>query len=250
MTTVTRPPIPARKPYTPEKPKGAKSMTVAVGFLCGNGEDIIIAADRQFTSPGFFKYHTKKYITEQRGEFGFTFVYSGEPGTFKAFQQKVFGFLDDHYDDLSLEVVRETIEGVLDNMNLRDRSLSPSFFVLVGYSELFSQPKMIVFDGREVFVAQNEIHIAGCGDTSLLRYLGDRLYSPAMSREQGIALGAYLIKKATQYVDYCGEPIDVIWGCHAGFEAAEKGKIETGIQMIEEQEQFLSTLMIQTPFAP
>jgi hypothetical protein len=43
-----RKPFPHRhpKPYTPEKPKGAKAMTIAVGFLCGNGDHLILAADR------------------------------------------------------------------------------------------------------------------------------------------------------------------------------------------------------------
>jgi 20S proteasome alpha/beta subunit len=47
-------PLPTRKPYTPEKPKGAKAMTIAVGFQCSDG--IVLCADRQFTATGYYKY--------------------------------------------------------------------------------------------------------------------------------------------------------------------------------------------------
>src|SRR5208282_4571343 len=117
-------------------------MTIAVGFLCNGGENLIIAADRQFTSPGFFKYHRKKYITEQRGMCSFAFVFSGEPGTFQAFQQKVLGFFD-NYDNLSVEIIQETMEGVLTSMGLMDRSIPPSFFVLAGFNMFLEAPKMV-----------------------------------------------------------------------------------------------------------
>lgn len=222
-------------------------MTIAVGFLCNGGADLIVAADRQFTSPGFFKYHRKKYITEERGACSFAFAFSGEPGTFQEFQQKVFGFFD-NYDDLSVEIVQETMSGVLASMGLMDRSIPPSFFVLAGFNVFLEAPKMIVFDGKSIFVAENEVHIVGCGESSVIRYLGDQLYSPDLPLNQGVALGAYLIKKATQYVDYCGEPIDVIHGDAYGFQVIEKDTVKAGIEKIEEQEQYLSTLLIQTPF--
>ena len=238
----------ARKPYTPVKP-GAKAMTIAVGFLCDNGKNLIMAADRQFTSPGFFKYHRKKYVTKQKGTFDFAFMFSGEPGTFKAFQQRVFGFFD-QCEELDTEIIRETIEGVLTTLGLRDFALPPSFFLLAGFNDFASDPQMIVFDGKSVFVAESEVYLVGCGDTSLLRYLSDHLYSPQMNYKQGVALSAYLIKKATQYVGYCGEPIDVILGCDFGFGPVAVETIADDLKKIENQEQFLSTLLVQTPFQP
>lgn len=223
-------------------------MTIAVGFLCGGGNDLIIGADRQITSQGAFKSHEEKVSGHQSGFQDIVCAYSGEPGTFLEFEQKVFGYLDQEEVEWSIELLQNTIEGVLGNMGLRDRYLNPSFQLLIGFSELFAPPRMLVFDGHSVFQASAGLHIIGCGDTSLIRYLRDHLYRSAMSKEYGQSLAAYLIKKATQYVDGCGEPIDVHWGSAMGFEAIENDRIQAGIRAIEGQEGDLFTSLVQKAF--
>jgi 20S proteasome alpha/beta subunit len=106
------------------------------------------------------------------------------------------------------------------------------------------------FDGKALFKATDAVHVIGIGDTSLINYLKEQLHRPEMTPDQGIALGAYLIKKATEYVDGCGEPIDVIHGDRGGFQIVEKDKVSAGIQMLENQEDLLFTLIVQTPFQP
>jgi len=50
----------------------------------------------------------------------------------------------------------------------------------------------------------------GAGETSMVRYLADNLYSPSMSLEAAKNLGIYLISKAAQYLDSVGPPIDAV----------------------------------------
>jgi 20S proteasome alpha/beta subunit len=54
------------------------------------------------------------------------------------------------------------------------------------------------------------ITCVGAGESSLIRYLADSLYSPSMSLEAAKNLGIYLISKAAQYVNGVGPPIDAI----------------------------------------
>lgn len=238
-----------KKPYTPEKPKRAKSMTIGVGFLCGDGDHLILASDRQITAKGAYKVKKKKYATSTQGFVDIACFYSGEPGTFAAFTQKLENSLD-AYLNVTPEIVQDEIEKVLHSMKLTEPYLESCFWLLAGIVELFEKPKLIVFDGKALFKATDAVHVIGIGDTSLINYLKEQLHRPDMALNQGIALGAYLIKKATEYVDGCGEPIDVIRGDSGGFHVVEKDKVSAGIQAIEYQEQFLSTLLVQTPFQP
>jgi hypothetical protein len=104
-------PFPGRKPYTPEKPKGAKAMTIAIGLLCNDGEDLVIASDRQFTVDGLRKRYARKLVSN-----GLDIVYgfAGDPGLFAEARQKISGFLDNlKPSDVSLDLIQTTIEGVL-----------------------------------------------------------------------------------------------------------------------------------------
>jgi hypothetical protein len=246
-----RKPFPHRplKPYTPEKPKGATAMTIAVGFLCGNGDHLILAADRQITAQGAYKIRREKYATNKQGYIELACMYSGEPGTFSEFMQKVEGSLKTQ-PKVTPEIVQSTIENTLEKLKLRDPSLEPRFWLLAGVSDLFESPKLIVFDGNSVFKATDGVHIIGCGDTSLINYLSDLLHRSDMGKNQGIALGAYLIKKATQYVDGCGEPIDMIHGDAGGFDIVKREKIAAAIQTIESHEDLLFTWLVRDLFQP
>lgn len=245
---VNRPGLP-KKPYTPEKPKRTKAMTIAVGFLCNNENHLILAADRQVTLRGAYKVKRQKYTKAQKGFFDMAFVYSGEPGTFAAFAHKLDVHLSNE-KEITSETILKAIETVLEEMKLMDPMYEPRFWLLVGINELFEKPQLIVFDGKYVFPATNDIQVIGCGDTSVIHFLGDKLHSSDLNKAQGIALAAYLIKKAAQYVDAVGEPIDVICGAMGGFDIVPDDEVLAGIQAIENQEQFLSTLLVQTPFQP
>jgi 20S proteasome alpha/beta subunit len=247
-----RPSTPTHAPTAPQavyssEAKDAKAMTIAIGFHCGDGNDLILAADRQITARGSYKVSRKKYSTNSEQFIESAFLYSGEPGAFASFTKKVEKSLK-AIPDVTPEIVQDTIESTLDAMKLRDPYADPRFWLLAGVNDFWKPPRLIVFDGKEVFRAENGVSIIGCGDTSLINYLSEKLHRPDLAPNQGIALAAYLIKKATQYVDGCGEPIDVIHGDGLGYQVVRADKVSAGIQAIENQEDLLFTLLVQTPF--
>jgi hypothetical protein len=75
------------------------------------------------------------------------------------------------------------------------------------------------------------------------------LYSAELTVKIGSGLATYLVKKAPQYVDACGEPIDVMVLSESGCETISPERIKADIQKMEDQEAFLFTLLIQTPFS-
>jgi 20S proteasome alpha/beta subunit len=222
-------------------------MTIAVGFLCNNGNDLIIASDRQFTVEGFSKRFAKKLVSDGPE---LLYGFAGDPGLYAEARQKISGFLATLKPaEWSVDVIRETIESVLNQMLLRgaDSSYKP-LYLFVGFNEIFERPRLFVFNGQAVYESEGGVEIIGCGDTSLIHFLEEHLYSRNLPPEQGIALAGYLIKKATQHVDKTGGQIDVARADGLGFEPVSKDDVEKGINKIEEQEQYLSTLLIQKPF--
>lgn len=250
MATIAVPP--SRNRILPQKPKRGvpRAMTIAVGFLCNNANDLVIATDRQITIPGSHKYPQQKYRIGQKDHVELTFTFAGDPGVFQEVQQKVMERLQET-EDLSFDLVRATLNQVLGEVNLRDRFLTRPFdlYLIVGVSELFGPTRLLLFNGRALYEGDHkEVHVIGCGDTSLIAYLASHLYSPNLSAQQGIALAAYMIKQATKFIDYCGEPIDVLHGTETGFEVLPADRIQAAIEMIEAQEEQLATWMIRTPF--
>jgi len=248
LPPVNRPGLP-QKPYTPEKPKVAKAMTIAVGLFCNNGNDLVIASDRQFTVDGFYKKYAKKLVSD-----GCDLVYgfSGEQGLYAEARQKIgagLGLIKPV--DTSLEIIQETTIKVLDSMGLLNRELQTRrLFMFIGYNEGFEKPRLLVFDGQAVYESENGFEVIGCGDTSVIHFLTDHLYAPDLSPKQGIALAAYLVKKATRHIDKVDGPIDVEHADGLSFQTVSPETVNAGVALIEEQEQFLPILMIQKPFQP
>jgi 20S proteasome alpha/beta subunit len=92
--------------------------------------------------------------------------------------------------------------------------------------------------------ADDRIQIVGCGDTSLIRFLADKLRAPDMTGDHAVGLAAYLVKKATQYVDLCGEPIDVILVNGSNNRAIPPEETTPLVAAIEAQEEYLPTLLV------
>jgi len=84
----------------------------------------------------------------------------------------------------------------------------------------------------------------------LIRFLSDKLYTKEIDLRTGKALGAYLIKKAEDYIDACGGPIDVVSLKACGLEAFDvpcewlsEAEINAMIKKMEDQESVLQNLI-------
>lgn len=226
-------------------------MTIAVGFQCRNG--IVLCADRQFTSAGFYKYSQEKFTQCMPGMCDVVFTFSGSPNLATEIQDKIIDRLERHdadpsLPDLACKDVRDIVDDVLTEMGRLNGVFSGSLQFLVGIHPVWESPQLLSFDGQAVHVVR-ETAVLGCGgDTSLIRFLCDKLYDPNLTCELAAHIGAYLVKKATQYVDGCGEPIDVMI-LSGGIKKLEDHEIAEALKLIESREQGLFTLLLQTsPF--
>lgn len=81
--------------------------------------------------------------------------------------------------------------------------------MLLGVGGVFNTPELFVFDQGAMHRASS-IACVGVGESSLIRYLAENLYSPSMTLEAAKNLGVYLISKAAQYVNGVGAPMDAV----------------------------------------
>jgi hypothetical protein len=240
---------PNKLPYTPPKPnvrKEDKTMTMVAGFRCTDG--IVICADQQMTSPGGFKYHECKISIEEGGSaWRLVFAYAGVPGLAKEAREKIMrtvGPLDPN--DVTREAVQNVADGVLNDMGRQYGSLEGQLQLLIGVSVFLQEPDLLKFDGRALHVADN-FNYLGIGESSLIRFLSDKLYSKRLDSKTGADLGCYLIKKAEDYIDGCGGKIDVVIlePSLGEYDWLTEAQVQDAIEKFERQEPQLADLFIR-----
>jgi 20S proteasome alpha/beta subunit len=235
-------------PRVQEKTRN-KKVTIAAGFCCTNG--IVLCADRQFTTSGLYKYHDKKIITETGDAWSATFAFSGSPVFADEIRQKVVVVLNQkHADEIRAPYVQEVLDDVLTSTSRLYISGEIELQLLVGLAVLFESPELLHFDGRALRIVENGCAYVGGGETSIVRYLSDLLYSPSLSTAEASSLAAYLVKKTEQYVDGVGGPIDVVvLNSFGECEWLPEATINERITRIEKRERQIFDLLIRQPSA-
>jgi 20S proteasome alpha/beta subunit len=224
-------------------------MTMVVGFQCTDG--LVLCADQQITSGAGFKYHEKKLSIEEGPAWKIVFGYSGTPGLAQEVQEKVMRVVRQLAMPITGEVVKNAADGVLTDMNRLYDAFEQKLELLIGSTAFLGQTELFKFDGRGLHKVNNFSYL-GIGECSLIRFLSDKLYSSQLDTQTGAALGAYLVKKAEQYIDGCGGPIDVVVLDNSLGDDCEwlpESSVQTAIQKIEHQESGLADLLIRQPFS-
>jgi 20S proteasome alpha/beta subunit len=239
-----------RKPLYPPKPlKDLRRhvMTIVLGFRCTDG--VIICADQQITAPGAFKYHQTKIKVEHFDSFAAVFAYSGLPGLALEVHDKIANTLRKMSADQPVsKIVRETADNVLSNMGRLYTELELQ--MLIGTSARDEKAALVRFDGKSVHAAV-DFNYMGVGESSLIRFLAQKLYTSKIDLEIGADLGAYLIKKAEDYIDGCGGPIDVVAvGDDYAVKKWSHAIVQERIRAMERQEAGLQAFLITKPFSP
>ena len=223
-------------------------MTIVIGFRCVDG--IVICADRQITAPGAFKYHEPKISTEDFETFTAIFAYAGFPELAHEVHDKICAELhsiepQDHIIETVRDVTAQILTSSLDRLfNSLDLQM------LVGVNSCSEGTDLMKFGGKGVYVARDFEYLA-YGDSSLVRFLGDKLYTKTFTVKQGMDMAIYLVKKAEDYIDGCGGPIDVY-----GLEPVDRSVkrfsqkyIQERLSKMEGQEKLLRSLLIEQPFS-
>ena len=222
-------------------------MTIVLGFRCTDG--VIICADQQITSPGAFKYHQTKISIERFKSFDAVFAYAGQPGLALEVHDKIVSALRTVAIDGPVStIVRETADSVLSNMGRLYTELELQ--MLIGTTTRGQKAGLVRFDGKSVH-AGPYFNYLGVGESSLIRFLAQKLYTKTIDLQVGVNLGAYLIKKAEDYIDGCGGPIDVLaLGDDYTLGRYAYGLVQDRIRAMERQEPGLQDFLIRKPFSP
>jgi 20S proteasome alpha/beta subunit len=122
--------------------------------------------------------------------------------------------------------------------------------LLIALVVWLEKPELLKFDGKGLHTA-DDFNCIGVGNSPLVRFLSDTLYSKQMNTETGAKLGAYIIRKATQYIDLCGGPIDVVTvnDLDDTYTWLSENDVQAAFQKMEHQESGLADLLIRQPFS-
>jgi hypothetical protein len=192
-------------------------MSIALGLPCQDA--LLICADEEVSAGGPDKSPDKspdKYYEERIScvdLFGSAVVssYGGSPDLWKEANEKITRRLlelqgPEEEGDVCVipQAIYDTADEVFTAMG-RPANLQ----MLIGVGGVFNTPELFVFDHGAMHRAAG-ITCVGAGESSLIRYLADSLYSPSMTLEAAKNLGIYLISKAARYVNGIGSPMDAV----------------------------------------
>src|SRR5579872_24908 len=184
-------------------------MTMALGLPCREG--LLICADEEVLAPGADKYYEERISCTDLFGSALVSSYGGSPSLWKEATEKIARRLlelqgPDEEGDVCVtpQAIYDTADEVFAGMG-RPSNLQ----MLMGVGGVFNSPELFVFNQGAMHRAA-AITCVGAGETSLIRYLSENLYSPSMSLEAAKNLGIYLISKAAQHVSGVGAPIDAI----------------------------------------
>ncbi len=184
-------------------------MSIALGLPCRDG--LVICADEQVLAPGGDRYQEERISCLDL--FGSVLVssYAGSPGLWKEATGKIGRRLleiqgPEEEGDVCVtpHAVFECADEIFSGMG---RPLNLQMLLAVG--GVFNSPEMFVFDHGAMHREAGFVCL-GAAEWSLVRYLGDNLYSPSMSLDAAKNMGIYLISKAAHFVEGVGPPIDAV----------------------------------------
>lgn len=175
--------------------KLVKAMTIAIGFRCSNS--LILCTDSQVSSVDHHKYYEQKIFAIEAPNGVVVLAYSGLPSLIKEVFGKTYKQLEE--TEITVDFVYGVLDTILTDMG---RQYAEVQLQLVAAFSARKQPlEMLAFDGKGLHTG-DYFSCFGVGDTSLVHYLKDSLYSPGMDTEHGKALAIYLVSKAKKYVDH------------------------------------------------
>ena len=184
-------------------------MTIALGLPCSEG--LLICADEEVSARGGDKYYEERIACVDLFGSALVSSYGGSSDLWKEAVEKISRRLlelqgPEEEGDVCVtpQAIYDTADEVFAGMG-RPSNLQ----MLMGVGGVFNTPELFVFDQGAMHRA-GAITCVGAGESSLVRYLAENLYSPSMTLEAAKNLGIYLISKAAQYVNGVGAPMDAV----------------------------------------
>jgi 20S proteasome alpha/beta subunit len=184
-------------------------MTVVVGLRCCDGW--VLGADQKISVQGSHGYQEEKLRLIQGTDWCVTLGYAGYTLTANALRQELVDQLLTLEDrEITSEKVRTVTDELLGKL-FSNKQYGKWDQLLVGFSKVSENPKLFVQKSplRSLLPAEN-FTCLGVGESPLVRYLAASIYSGDITTEVGKNVGIYLVSKAIQYIEGCGDPIDAV----------------------------------------
>jgi 20S proteasome alpha/beta subunit len=212
-----------RVPYTPQKPyippvtepkvKRARAVTIAASIRFKNG--VVLCADSLMThgranESGSFAHYEHKVFAENGRYFA-----AGVTGAGTTFELRTLADSllkkarqEESEDASTLPDMASILDGELENLAAK-LGFPPELELLV--AEIVPPSKVRVFRTQGVVVREaGPVEVLGIGETSLISYLKDTLYTREFTEKQACALGVFFVYAGKTYCpQYCGGPTRV-----------------------------------------
>jgi hypothetical protein len=184
-------------------------MSMALGLPCRDG--LLICADEEVQGPGRNKSYEERISCVDLYGSVLVSSYAGAPELWKEATDKIAHQLiglqgPEEEGDVCVtpHAIYESADEVFTTMGR-----PPNLQMLMAVGGVFNSPELFVFE-RGAMRRTGGFVLLGGGESSIIRYLADNLYSPSMQVEVAKSLGIYLIAKASQYMGGVGAPIDAV----------------------------------------
>jgi 20S proteasome alpha/beta subunit len=188
-----------RKPYIPEVKRGHKAMTIGIGFNCDNG--IVLGADSQMTRQNINKFHGQKLFCDFRDGRILALASADDLSLAIEVWEKLL-----KHDLASGDAVQTALEEILDNMGRMYSELPIQLLVGIATKD---EAQLFTFIGKGIHT-QPTFAVIGVGDSSLIRYLADKVPVGFWSPNECAVAAAYILKQAEEYIDMCDGPMDLV----------------------------------------
>jgi 20S proteasome alpha/beta subunit len=184
-------------------------MTIAIGLPCREG--LLICADEEVLAKGGDKYYEERISCTDLFGSALVSSYGGSSELWKEAIEKISRKLlelQGPEEEGDVCVIHQAIYDSADEV-FAGMGRPSNLQMLMGVGGVFNPPELFVFDQGAMHRAAG-ITCVGAGESSLIRYLAENLYSPSMSLEAAKNLGIYIISKAAHFVSGVGAPIDAV----------------------------------------
>ncbi len=193
----------------------SKVVTIGIGFRCRDG--IVLSADQQVTWGDSHKAYERKLRCHSSDGWNAAFTYAGSPVLWNSFNDKFGEAMKLLRKPPTIRIIREMVEtilGLFDELKDDPTCLNLLCAVIVPGEDyaLFRTEGNVIHSVRDY-------EYVGCGDSSLLRFLGPLITAdPPVATEdqagrivrQAVMMATYLVMKAKTHIDGCGGDTDVL----------------------------------------
>jgi len=184
-------------------------MTVSIGFVCDSA--IVLAADQEVSAKGLHKFNTEKlFVIDMNHQTDKLFLaYAGSPHLMEETVQRIQKAVDTIGPDESAnnKGLLQICQDIL--FEIAQRSYEEKLQVLIVVATVLEQAELWCFN-QNGFHRVDRYEFLGVGESSVLRYLFEVLYSRKLTLIQSKNLAVYAVAKAKKYIEGCGGPTDVL----------------------------------------